>query len=81
MDEEKYEEQFRALTGVMEYEKMLDRLAERAELARIIARHSVEVYKAGRAAGLPRATAGQMAISYFQFEITPSSVYVIGGEE
>jgi hypothetical protein len=81
MDDDKYKEQFEALTEGMEYEKMLDRLAGRAELARIIARHSAEVYKAGRDAGLPRATAGQMAIFYFQFEITPSSVYVIGGDE
>ena len=79
-NEDNYKEQFEALTEGMEYEKLLDQLAERAELARIVARHSAEVYKAGRESGLPRDTAGQMAMAYFQFEITPSSVYMIEGE-
>lgn len=81
MNEDDYKEQFEALTDGMEHEKLLDELADRANLARLIAMHSAQVYKAGREAGLPRETAGQMAMAYFRFEITPSNVYFLEGDE
>jgi hypothetical protein len=79
-NEDNYNEQFEALTEGMQYEKLLDEMANRAHLAQIIARHSAEIYKAGREAGLPRDAAGQMALSYFQFETSPSAIYMVGGE-
>lgn len=81
MDENNYKDQFEALTENMKLEKLFDDLVNRAELARVIAMHSAEVYKAARKAGLPRKAAAYMARGYWDYETQPSSVYMIEGDE
>jgi hypothetical protein len=78
MEDEKYNEQFKALTNGLEFEKIYDALAERADFVRKLTQHCGEIYKAARSAGLPRGVAEQMAMGYFKYEITPSTgMYVI----
>lgn len=79
MDESNYKDQFESLTEGLVYEKMYDKLADRAEFVRVLAMHCGEIYKAARESGLPRKTAAAMARDYFAFETTPSGMYVVGG--
>jgi Ni,Fe-hydrogenase III large subunit len=81
MDEEQYEERFKELATTLETEKFLDRLAERAEVVRVIAMHAGAVYKVARQAGLPRRVAAAMARNYFDYETNPPGVYLVSGGE
>lgn len=76
MDENNIKAQFEEMTENMKLEKLFDDLANRAELARVIAMHSAEIYKAGRKAGLPRRQAAYMAKSYWDYEVLPANVMV-----
>lgn len=82
MDENKYEEQFKDLTKGMEFEKIYDALADRAEFIRVLAMHCGEIFKTARKSGLPRAVSERMAMEYFNYEVQPAGVtYLVGGEE
>ncbi|WP_371666025.1 hypothetical protein OG306_33400 [Streptomyces sp. NBC_01241] len=79
--DENYKDQFEALTEGLKYEKLYDALADRAELARVAAMHSAEIYKTARKAGLSRKLAGAMAKDYWDYEVKPSTIYVYEEDE
>jgi hypothetical protein len=81
VNEDNYKEQFESLATGLEMEKLYDKLADRAEFVRVLTMHCGEIYRTARRAGLPRKTAEAMAREYFDFETTPSSVYVVDGGE
>ncbi|MEU0952839.1 hypothetical protein ABZ353_10925 [Streptomyces niveus] len=81
MDESSYKDQFESLTRGMAVEKIYDRLADRAELVRVMTMHCGEIYRTARKAGLPRKVAAGMAREYFSYEMTPSGYYVVGSGE
>lgn len=81
MDENNINEEFDALTESVKLEKLFQDLANRAELAQLIAVHSARVYKAARKSGLPRREAGYMAKEYWNYEVRPADVFVIEGEK
>jgi len=76
--DEKFEEQFKNLTEGIEVEQVYDKLTLRGDLARLVALHSAEVYKAARQGGLSRAMATYMAKSYWDYEMQPTEVYMVG---
>jgi hypothetical protein len=78
--DEKYEEAFKDLTEGIEIEKIFDKLALRGDFARMTAVHCGAVYKAAREAGLSRQMAAYMAKSYWDFEMSPSTAYIIGDQ-
>ena len=81
MTDDNFNEKFEALAEGLEYEKIYDALADRANLIRVVAMHAADVYKAARKAGLPRKVAAAMARDYFDYETTPSSYFLVGKGE
>jgi len=81
MNEDDFKEKFEALTEGMQLEKLYDQMADRADIARRVAQHAGEVYKAARASGLPRGLAAHLASSYWDSEMSPvSNTFIIGGQ-
>lgn len=76
VDEDDYDNEFEAMTECLTYEKIYDRLADRAEFVRVLAMHCADIYKSARQGGLPRKTARAMAMGYFDYETTPSGFFV-----
>ena len=81
MDENDYKNKFEALTEGMKYEQIYDALEERVNFVKKLAMHCGEIFKTAREAGLPRGVAERMALEYFQYETTPSGMYVVESNE
>jgi len=77
MDDSKYNEQFKALTDGLEFEKIYDAIAARSELVRRVVVHCAVIHKQARQSGLPRGVSERMAMEYFNYEIQPAGLYVI----
>ncbi|MFE8916834.1 hypothetical protein [Streptomyces globisporus] len=75
MEDESYEEKFKAMTQPMEKEGAYGWLSERAQFIQVLAVHCAMVYKVARKAGLNRQMSRYMAREYFRFEMTPENYY------